>query len=365
MPHGPAEPFETQVGVPRCLGCGYVLENLPNTTCPECGRGFDFDDPDSYTLKPPFVRWRFWVPGLMLALGGGMALYLVVVGLSGFGMASTLVLPACVGAIIGYSCRVRVFLIVLVSLLAGTGLLFGLLSLSLVSLYCGLVLAGIALGPLIIGTLAGVGLRAALKRSRFDQRWHLPLIALLLLPMAWGVLERLFARPFASETVRTSRVINAPGREAWDAVVFYEDVPGDPPPLFRIGMPRPLYTSGSAAAVGDERTCVYDKGRLTKRVTALDPGRLLAFRVVEQGFERHAMTLAGGRFEFESADGETARTRVTLSTTYRPHLGPRWCWRPFERWTVHMLHGHVLGGMAGKAGRPRVPSAGEQAEARR
>lgn len=370
--------YETGFGVPRCRGCGYVLENLPGNRCPECGTPFDFDDPDTYTLKPPLVRWRFWLPGLLLAVGGGMASYLVVLGLAGFGAAGTLVLPACVGAIIGYACRVRTFLIVLLGLVAITGVCMGLASLSLVSLWCGLVLAGIALGPLIVGTLAGVLLRTALKHSRFDQRWHLPLVAFLLLPPAAGLVERAVQKPYAAETIRTSLVMDAPPRRAWEAVMFYEEVRREPPALFRLGMPRPLYTSGASAAVGDEKTCVYDKGRLVKRITERDAHRRLAFRVVEQGFEQHAMTLSGGAFEFEPAGpgpegeaagdgaGDAGRTRVTLSTRYRPHLGPRWCWRPFERLTVHTLHGHVLRGMADAArDREQLPAGEQVAEAGR
>ena len=363
--------FETQFGVPRCRSCAYVLENLPGKLCPECGTPFDFDDPDTYTLKPPLVRWRFWLPGLALALGGGMALYLVVIGFAGFGVASTLVLPACVGAIIGYSCRVRMFLLLLIGLIVLTGLFFGLISFSLATLFCGLCLAGIALGPLILGTLCGAWLRAALKHSRFDQRWHLPLIAFLLLPAAWALVERKLSKPYAAETVSTSVVMDAPRERAWDAIMFYEDVRHDPPVLFRLGMPRPLYTSGSAAAVGDEKVCVYDKGRLVKRITEREPGRRLAFRVVEQGFERHAMTLSGGSFDIDSGGADNDSTRVTLSTRYRPHLGPRWCWRPFERLTVHTLHEHVLGGMAEKAAAVQPPRAIEaqpdpaRAEARR
>jgi hypothetical protein len=188
-----------------------------------------------------------------------------------------------------------------------------------------------------------------LKHSRFDQRWHLPLIAFLLLPVIAALVERATYRPLPPETVRTSVVIDAPVGRAWDSLQFYEDVKHGPPPLFRFGMPRPLYTIGRAAVVGNLKTCVYDKGRLTKRVTAVEPRRRLAFTVVEQGFEQHAMTLSDGAFEFEAVEGDADRTRVTLATTYRSHLGPRWCWRPFERFTVHTLHRHVLRGMAEEA----------------
>jgi hypothetical protein len=32
----------------RCLGCGYILDGLPEHRCPECGRPFDPDDPATY-----------------------------------------------------------------------------------------------------------------------------------------------------------------------------------------------------------------------------------------------------------------------------------------------------------------------------
>jgi hypothetical protein len=31
-----------------CINCGYDLQALPEPRCPECGRGFDPDDPTTY-----------------------------------------------------------------------------------------------------------------------------------------------------------------------------------------------------------------------------------------------------------------------------------------------------------------------------
>jgi hypothetical protein len=346
MDAGPA--FEQQFGVPRCRTCYYVLENLPEPRCPECGSAFDLNDPATYTLKPPLVRWKWWLPGLLLSVGAGLALYLFIIPFAGFGMASTLVVPLSAGAILGYCCRVRTFLLVLLAGILATSLFFGCVSFNYTGVLCGLMLAGIGLGPITLGLLLGAGLRQSLKRSRFDQRWHLPLIAFLLLPVGVALVERATYRRAPVEMVTTTVVLAVPADRAWDAIQFYEDVRHGPPPLFRVGMPRALYASGRVAAVGDVRTCVYDKGRLTKRVTEVEPGRRLAFAVVEQGFERHSMTLVGGGFELEPVGAD--RTRVTLWTTYRPHLGPRWCWRGLESYTVHTLHGHVLRGMAEEVG---------------
>ena len=42
------EPLSTQA---RCLGCGYLLEGLPENRCPECGREFDPGNPGSYMSR--------------------------------------------------------------------------------------------------------------------------------------------------------------------------------------------------------------------------------------------------------------------------------------------------------------------------
>ncbi len=43
----------------RCLGCGYILEHLPEPRCPECGREFDPDDPRSFFVRRESGRAYF------------------------------------------------------------------------------------------------------------------------------------------------------------------------------------------------------------------------------------------------------------------------------------------------------------------
>jgi hypothetical protein len=248
----------------------------------------------------------------------------------------------------------------LLALVLVSGIFFALVSFSLTGVFCGMILAGIAVGPLLVGTCLGWLLRQVLKNTRFDQRWHLPMLLSLLVPLVCVEIDRRLWTPPAVETVRTSTVVIAPVGRAWGGLMFYEQVPAEEPALFRwrwLGLPRPLSTTGAVKRVGGRTICVYDKGRLVKETTGVedhDAGsprrRRLAFRVVEQGFEQHSMRLVGGSFTFEPVDD--THTRVTLETTYVPHLSPRWCWRPFEQWTVHKLHGHVLNGIALEASGP-------------
>ncbi len=42
----------------RCLGCGYALRGLARPVCPECGRGFDLNDPGTYSIPGSARIWR-------------------------------------------------------------------------------------------------------------------------------------------------------------------------------------------------------------------------------------------------------------------------------------------------------------------
>ncbi|MEW6251117.1 MAG: hypothetical protein AB1716_10755 [Planctomycetota bacterium] len=57
----------------RCLGCGYILDGLPEPRCPECGRWFDPGNPDTYGPTGPAAG-----ASMLFALAGSAAL---VVGL--------------------------------------------------------------------------------------------------------------------------------------------------------------------------------------------------------------------------------------------------------------------------------------------
>ena len=332
----------------RCLGCGYVLTGLTEQRCPECGREFRIDDPSTYSTKPLFVRWRFWLPGFMLATIGGVILYLLLIWVAGWGVAVSIVAPFCIGAVVGYGCRAKPFVLALLALAALGVIVFTLYSANLVGIFCGSVMAVVALTPILVGTACGVLLRIRLKHSDFEQRWYLPALSLLLAALLWGVVEHFTATPHSVESVITLMEIPAPVGRAWNALMFYEDVRQPPPWLLRYGLPRPLYTRGSIANEGHARTCVYTKGHLTKRVTRRVPESLLTFDVIEQDrIENHSVKLTGGSFAFVS-EGE-GRTRVTLTTSYRPKLGPRWVWRPFEKLAVHTLHEYVLDGMKHEA----------------
>lgn len=331
---------------PRCRRCYYILEGLPESRCPECGQTFDPADSITWTTKTPFIWWDFWLPGILLAIVVGIISVVILLPLYGYGWAAAVVTPLCIGAIVGYSCRVRTFFIVLLSMVGVFAVLLGLSSANVLGVLCGLVYGGIAVGPAIIGGIIGAILRMQLKRRSFSQKDWLPLIFMALIPLIWGRIEGRHIYP--TESIETSVLIPTAVSDAWDGVIFYEEVRHEPPLLLRVLLPKPLYTTGGTQNVGDIKYCVYSKGRLVKKMTKREERKLLAFDVIEQKqIETRSIRLTGGEFRFESVGPE--QTRVTLATEYEPLLGPRIAWRWAELWATHTLHQHVLSGMAMKA----------------
>jgi hypothetical protein len=166
----------------------------------------------------------------------------------------------------------------------------------------------------------------------------------------------LFPRNEQSEAVETALHLNATPEEVWHGILLYEEVPRRPLWLLRIFLPRPIRTEGEKTRVGAIVRCTYDGGHLLKRITAVEPARLVRFDVLEQrlGIE-DCVSMSRGSYEIRAT---AAGSQVVLTTHYRSRLRPRWLWRPLERYLAHRVHRHILDGMrAGlvvRAAKPHV-----------
>lgn len=280
----------------------------------------------------------------MLALLGGAFVGGVLIFSGNWGSALWIAVPLSCGVLVGYGTSISTGVKVALVFCIGLSLIFGLMSFSLAGVFCGVVLAGIGLGPLVIGALAGAALRYRLQMSDFSQRDHFPIWLVLLLPLIWGLIEGPPSPSATIQTVSTARVVQFPIQKCWDALMFYEDVQHQAPWIIRTGLATPVSSEGVLTGIGDQRTCHYTTGRIVKQVTAFDPPNHLSFDVIEQtDVYEHDAQLIGGSFEFIRVDENT--TRILLTTTYRPRLSPRFAWEPFERFAVRGLHNHVLEGI--------------------
>lgn len=346
-----ANPHSTGASLPpmRCKRCFYILDHLDSHICPECGSAFDPLDPSTYTRRPPFVWWTFWLPVMVLASLGGGILWTLLVLVLNFTFATTITVPLAIGAVVGYAGKTRLMSKILAALIAVGGAIAILATQSLVGGFCAAILGLIAIVPVFLGVLAGTVLRASLKNSAFSQRSYLPSILLQLMVVLLTIISAAlegrypFQRPVI---VQTSQIIKAPPLAAWHGIQFFEDVRRPVPWLLLLSPSlRPMYTIGHSEKVGDLKTCIYQHGKLVKRITEVIPGKRLAFRVVEQDdIETNSAILLDGSFDLQPIENGT-RTRIVLTTRYVPMLNPRFAYQWAESLAIHTLHGHVLAGM--------------------
>jgi hypothetical protein len=130
--------------------------------------------------------------------------------------------------------------------------------------------------------------------------------------------------------------------------MFYESIEQPPPFYLQLMLPRPISTQGAKSAVGDQAICLYEGGRLLKRVTQIDHCRLYEFSVIEQHLVvGRGVRLCGGSYALRGLS--MGRTELSITTRYSSGNRPRWLVRPIERWVCHVFHRHLLRSIKTKA----------------
>lgn len=52
-----------------CLSCGYGLDNLESSVCPECGGEFDASNPETFATSAGTAHWLRWQQRALLLAG--------------------------------------------------------------------------------------------------------------------------------------------------------------------------------------------------------------------------------------------------------------------------------------------------------
>jgi len=341
-------------GPAYCLRCSarlhvHPLDDPGPSKCARCGLPYDSERPETYSRRPRPLQWNLWVPGLIIAIVAGVLAYARSVDQAILGYTAFFGVPFGIGIVVGFATRSpKYWLVPLLSLIATAAVVVALISMNISGLFCGAILGGIFLGPLLVGALVGWGIRRVARSAAWDRRRFFFLAIFVGLPFgAQEVESRLpFDRPIVE--VSTSATFKAPVRAAWNSILLYEEVEHQPPFLLKLALPRPLRAEGSKANVGDVERCLYVKGSMTKTITRREELRLLAFDVSEQHLHfEHDVELVDGSFILQ-AIGEN-QTRVILTTRYRRLLRPAWLWQWMEREIIHTLHEHIMVGMRRRA----------------
>jgi hypothetical protein len=239
--------------------------------------------------------------------------------------------------------------------------MIGLQGLGLEGLVCCLMALPIVLPGLLLGAVIGFLL---VRRRRRPHVWALVLI----LPTAvglGGLLERhLFpSRPRLEATTTTAQV-RAPVEVVWPYVLAQEKMEGPRPLLLRLGLPVPVRCTIEGSGLGAARTCYFESGWISERVTVWDPPRRIEVEVTEARIPgRHWLRFVSAAYEL-SADKDT--TLVKRTTTISSLLRPSLYWGPLERVAIGAEHRYILGSLrhAAEAGSRDAVAAAPQRLAR-
>jgi hypothetical protein len=347
----PAAIAQTTPAAICCLRCAAELPAAERPAiCPSCGLQYDPARPETFSSRRSSSRWKFWLPGFLLSVTVGTLAYAGCLQTGDMGYALFFAVPVSFGAILGYATRIQTWALVFLAILTIASVIFALVSMNLAGIFCGFTLGIIFLVPTFFGLLCGVFLRGILIASRWDHawyfRWYVWLIAVL--PLIGQQIESAFPRRHEIAVVQTGLTVDATPEEAWNAIMFYEDVQHSPPWLLHLALPKPIRSEGNKQREGEIVRCFYNCGTISKRISQVQPARKLSFEVVEvvMRSENYA-NLKDGSFEIEPVG--TRQSRITLTTRYERKLTPAWIWEPIERKVIHTLHGHVLEGMRRKA----------------
>jgi hypothetical protein len=156
-------------------------------------------------------------------------------------------------------------------------------------------------------------------------------------------ISRILGGNAVSESVTTRLHFKASAENVWNAIQFYEEVPGRPSWLLRAFIPYPVRAEGRKAAPGSKVRCIYIGGELLKRITTVEPLHRMEFEVLDQslGLENCALVQSGSYNLEPSGNG----IDLLLTTNYAARLHPRWLCRLVEGMLTHQLHLHILRGM--------------------
>lgn len=185
--------------------------------------------------------------------------------------------------------------------------------------------------------------------------------------MSVAVLPALFAFEAALPATldlqsRQTIEIAAPPDVVWQALVNMDPLPEPQAWSLRLGFAYPLSAQIVGEGVGAARYGRFSTGVARERVTVWDPGRKLAFTVIENApmmtelspyKHVHAPHLAGyfttPHTSFEISPLAGGRSRLVERTRHSLKLDPAPYWAPMVRWVVAQNNARVLGHIKAQA----------------
>ena len=202
----------------------------------------------------------------------------------------------------------------------------------------------LALGGAILGRML----------ARFEPSRAAMAPSLLVLPLGL-LIETKVPTPAVTREVVTVIEIDATPDKVWQQVIDFPPLAAPTELPFRVGIAYPMSARLVGTGVGAIRYCEFSTGAFVEPITAWEPGRRLAFDVIDQPEPLRELSPWGRivpkhlNSGFRSVRGEFrlmplagGRTRLEGRTWYRVGLAPTAYWQPVTDGMIHLIHLRVL-----------------------
>jgi hypothetical protein len=273
----------------------------------------------------------------ILFLGLGMTL--LEFGLIGYGVSFFVFLPFVLGIMLGSSFFKKMSQLGLIA--AFVFFISFLLMNELEGMICVLMSMPIVLAAMAIGAVIKSAYDKAKKKEDDRNNLKISLVPLALFTLLSIAEKQLTENNQAIVEVRSEILLPYSPMQVYETIKSVDTLDAEKPFLMKLDLPIPQKCILEEEKVGGLRTCYFEGGTITERITELEPGKLMRMDVIDYqltGRKWLGFKEAIYRFD-EHADGTTLMTRIT---TYTSELYPRFYWEPLEIMGIEQEHEYVF-----------------------
>jgi len=259
--------------------------------------------------------------------------------------------------LIGYGFSFFVFLPFILGYVIGKGMIRSMSLLGLAISFCifiilllagqleGMVCVLMALPIILVATALGIFLKFLVKknsRTKEDRTSIRSGLIPLFLFLSLGLVEKgLTKGDKTTVAINSEIVLPYSPMEVYETIRSVDTMDAEKPFLMKLDLPIPEKCILSDERVGGLRTCYFQGGKITERITALEKGKLLQMDVIDyQLTGRKWLGFKEAIYTFDTM--ENGHCRMTRTTTYTSELFPRFYWAPLERIGIEEEHDYVF-----------------------
>lgn len=181
------------------------------------------------------------------------------------------------------------------------------------------------------------------KKGIFKPKNTLKVLALPIIILIFGVpIENfIFTNEAQIEEVKTTRIYPFKPEQVYNSIKSVDTLVADKPFLMKLDLPIPQKCILEREAIGGLRTCYFEGGTITEKITELEKGKILRMDVIDYSLTgRKWLGFNEAIYYFDLIGYDSCQ--LTRITTYSSTLKPRFYWKALEIIGINQEHTFVF-----------------------